>query len=342
VISLVHECFEKMKFASPYREHVTAPWPGTSSTTAFAGLTSEGLEFGAWDQGQPNGIGQGARLDHDGQDTAGFVWCAIGEFLDAEQVEQNYPVIAIFRSRVGRDAAGMGKFRGGRSMNGLYQVRGTPMIYSVVMGGFSGRPMAPGLFGGYPSRPVAGALIRDNNLEQLIEEGRSPTDLYEAVERLEGDWQFVHSNWGLEELYNGDCWIGLAPSGPGYGDVLERDPELVMKDLREDAISHRTAREIYKVVYREDNLVPDLEATELFRKEEREHRIGRGKRYAEWEPGWRKKRPPERLLKELYGFWPHGTPGRMMFSPAARSEHYVDEDVREARRPPVNGIPRPA
>ncbi len=337
VITLVHECFEKMKFGSPEHDNVIAPWPGTSSTTAFAGLNSEGVEFGAWDQGQPNGIGQGARWDSDGQDTAGFIWCAIGEFLDTEQVEQNYPVYAIYRSKFWKDAAGFGKFRGGRSMSALYRVWGTPMIWAVVMGGFSGRPMAPGLFGGYPGRPVAGALVRDTNIDDLIDEGRVPTNVFETVERLEGDWEFVHSNSGETELANGDCWLAFAPSGPGYGDVLERDPELVMRDLRDQAISHRTARDIYKVVYREDNLVADLEATELLRKEEREHRISRATPYEDWIGGWRKRKPPTRVLK-YFGFWPHGSPGRMMFSHEPDTEHYLDEDVREGRRQPGTGI----
>lgn len=339
VITLVHEAFEKLKFASPYHDYVMAPWPGTSSTTAFAGLSTEGVEFGAWDQGQPNGIGQGARWDHDGLDTAGFAWCAIGEYLDVEQIEENYPVAAIFRSRFWRDGPGMGKYRGGRSMTGLYQVRGTPMLYSVVMGGFSGRPMAPGLFGGYPSRPLAGALIRDNNLDELIEEGRVPTDIYEAVERLEGDWQFTHSNWGEEKIYHHDCWIGTAPSGPGYGDVLERDPELVMTDLREDALSHHFAREIYKVVYDEETLLVDAEATELMRKEERENRIARATPYEDWQPGWSKKRPPQRVLEE-YGFWPHGSPGRMMLSVEPVSEEFLPVEVRDGLRPPAAGIIR--
>lgn len=339
VISLVHEAFEKMKFASPYHDHVVAPWPGTSSTTAFAGLSPEGVLFGAWDQGQPNGIGQGARWDYDGQDTAGFVWCAIGEYLDVEQVEENYPVAAIFRSRLWRDAAGMGKFRGGRSMTGLYQVRNVLMLYCVVMGGFSGRPMAPGLFGGYPGRPVAGAIIRDNNLEQLIAEGRAPTDIYEAVERLEGEWQLTHSNWGEEKIYTNDCWLATSPSGPGYGDVLERDPELVMKDLREDAISHRTARDIYKVVYSEDTLIVDAEATELRRKEERELRLARSRPYDEWEPEWLQKRPPKHLL-QYYGFWPYGSVGRMMLSTEPTSEEYLPVEVRDGLRPPAAGIIR--
>lgn len=50
-------------------------------------------------------------------------------------------------------------------------------------------------------------------------------------------------------------------SGGGYGDVLERNPELVMKDLREDLISDESAENIYKVVYDRATRRVDLAAT---------------------------------------------------------------------------------
>lgn len=41
-------------------------------------------------------------------------------------------------------------------------------------------------------------------------------------------------------------------TGGGYGDVLQRDPALVIKDLEESLISDETAREIYHVAYRNE------------------------------------------------------------------------------------------
>lgn len=337
VLTGVHTVMEKMKYGSGYGEYVTAGWPGTSSTTAVAGMTPEGQIFAAWDQGQPNGVGMGARWDSDGPDAAGFIWCAIGEFLDTEPVEDNYPIIALVRSKYWKDAAGFGKFRGGRSMNALYRVHGTPMVYAAAIGGMAGRPVAPGLFGGYPSRPVAFAILRNNNLDELAERGELPQDIYEAVERVEADWDVRHSNSGMTEFYEGDCWLAMAPSGPGYGDPLDRDPELVVKDLREESISARTATEIYKVVYHEDSLKADHEATALARKEEREARIARAVPFEEWESQWSRRRPPESVM-QYYGWWPHGTPGTLMFSNDRDSEHYLEEDVREGRRQPHQGL----
>lgn len=327
----VHTAFEKMKFDSPWHDHVIASWPGSSGVVVAAGMDKKGLPFAAWDQGQPNGAGTGARWDSDGNDAGGFIWCAIGEFLDSEQIEHNYPLLPIFRSVYWKDAAGFGKFRGGRAMHALYRVHGVPAIASVSMGNNSGRPVAPGLFGGYPSRPVATAYIRHHNLQQLIERNQTPRDIEEAVERLEGEWIVRHQNSGLMPLLEeGDLYLAVALAGPGYGDVLERDPELVVQDLREGAISDRTAREVFKVVYRQGNLVVDREGTNLLRKEEREARIARGKPYDEWLTGWVQRRPPEHLLR-WYGEWPHRHDGELVdWEP---TEELLDEYVREGGAP---------
>src|SRR3546814_17334502 len=71
-------------------------------------------------------------------------------------------------------------------------------------------------------------------------------------------------------------------SGGGYGDVLERDPELVMKDLREDPMSHENAHDIYKVVYDQVNLVVDVEATAELRAAERRQRTASGNTHADF------------------------------------------------------------
>ncbi|MCZ7526646.1 MAG: hydantoinase B/oxoprolinase family protein [Acidimicrobiia bacterium] len=332
VITAVHNCMEKMKFGSPEHDNVVAGWPGTSNTVAVGGVDAHGQPFSAWDQGIPNGVGMGARWDSDGIDVGGFIWCAIGEFLDSEQIEHQFPLLPVYRNVYWRDAVGYGKFRGGRSMNAMYQIHGVPGVAAVSIGGFSGRPMAPGLMGGYPSRPVAFALVQNHNLEELKAQNRIPHDLYEAVERIEGDWMFKHQNSGMEMLVEGDLFLACAPSGAGYGDVLERDAELVMDDLRSKTISHRTARDVFKVVYREDNLVIDHEATELARKEEREARLARARPYGDWIEGWPERRPPEHVMT-LYGEWPWGLPEGTPLVDWEATDELLDEHVREGGAP---------
>jgi hypothetical protein len=91
-------------------------------------------------------------------------------------------------------------------------------------------------------------------------------------------------------------------SGGGYGDVLERDPEAVATDVREDLIDDQVARGIYGVILGEDGL-PDPEATAERRAEIRRERLARGRTYADFMRTWAPQRPPAQALK-WYGRYP--------------------------------------
>ena len=90
-------------------------------------------------------------------------------------------------------------------------------------------------------------------------------------------------------------------SGGGYGDVLERDPASVVKDLEDDLISEETARDIYHVVFDPNLMVVDEAATEAARLAEREARKARGVPFDEFVEQWTTAVPPENL--PWYGAW---------------------------------------
>jgi N-methylhydantoinase B len=54
-------------------------------------------------------------------------------------------------------------------------------------------------------------------------------------------------------------------SGGGYGDPLERDPQLVLEDVIEGLVSEQAAREIYGVVLDQKNETVDLAETNNLR-----------------------------------------------------------------------------
>ncbi len=60
----------------------------------------------------------------------------------------------------------------------------------------------------------------------------------------------------------GDEMLFVTPSGGGYGDPLDRDPELVLEDCRLELISTDVAREVYGVVVDAERRAVDPEATE--------------------------------------------------------------------------------
>jgi N-methylhydantoinase B len=57
-----------------------------------------------------------------------------------------------------------------------------------------------------------------------------------------------------------------AAGGGGYGDPLERDPEIVEKDVIEGYVSLERAREDYGVVINPKTMKVDRAATEKLRK----------------------------------------------------------------------------
>jgi hypothetical protein len=84
-------------------------------------------------------------------------------------------------------------------------------------------------------------------------------------------------------------------AGGGYGDVLQRDPALVMKDLEEQLISDDTARDIFKVAYDSASRLVDEQGTRALREQERRARIARGKPFDEFVKTWSTPEPPAHL-----------------------------------------------
>jgi N-methylhydantoinase B len=70
-------------------------------------------------------------------------------------------------------------------------------------------------------------------------------------------------------IKNGDSICIITSGAGGYGNPLERDVDLVVRDVRNGGVSIRRAREIYGVVIHEATLVADQEATDKVRKESR-------------------------------------------------------------------------
>jgi hypothetical protein len=104
-----------------------------------------------------------------------------------------------------------------------------------------------GIGGGLSSCPGRVAILRsDNRLEYV------PVELGSKCSLLP-----VHLN---------DTLICRTGGGGGYGDPLERDPELVLQDLQDLKVSELVAKEIYGVFIDKGRQAVDIDAT----KEQRE------------------------------------------------------------------------
>jgi len=70
---------------------------------------------------------------------------------------------------------------------------------------------------------------------------------------------------GMDVLEKGDVVSLRLPGAGGYGDPLERDPELLLADVRDGKVTLESAREDYKVVIDPETLTIDEEATKQLR-----------------------------------------------------------------------------
>jgi len=261
---------------------------------------------------ETNATGSGARSDMDGVDGAGSWFATMSDCSDVETNESDHPFLYPFRNYF-KHSYGNGKFRAGAGVGYGLIMYHVPWVMMGSFGFGSKFPSTHGIFGGYAAPPVFIQAVRGSNLKQLLNEGTTslPSTLdqmYENENPEEGNREFHNISMVPQQFLNGDTFYVPVGGGGGYGDVLERDPELVLQDLRNGMTTHWVAQNIYKVAYDEQTLRLSVERTRALRDKARGERKKRSKPYAEFEAEWLKLRPPEQFLK-CYGSYPHPSEG---------------------------------
>jgi acetophenone carboxylase len=300
--------FSKIVFDSEDRElSCVSSWADHQTIVMGAGINQWGNPSVAMGL-EINAAGSGARPDMDGVDTAGPIFGTGADSLDTEFGEREYPLFYLWRTKHQPDSGGFGKYRGGSGWEVAYGVTNVPqygMLRTIGVG--SKFPGSFGLFGGYGAGMVPGIRVANTNLVEMM--GRADRDIPYSTEQLitekavEGEYIFSAATQSLTTVKPGDIFMGYICGGGGYGDVLDRDPGLVMRDLKAQVVSHWAAQNIYKIVYDMETLQVDPKKTQELRQAEREQRKRRGKPYKEFEKEWSKKRPKDEILTH-YGTWP--------------------------------------
>ncbi len=143
------------------------------------------------------------------------------------------------------DRAGAGKFRGGVPYRREYKLLDHEAVLQVRSDRREKRPY--GLYGGRAGKASANVLNPDGNAQQL-------------------------DSKLLLNLAVGDTFRHELPGGGGWGDPLERDPQAVLEDVRNEFVSRHGAREEYGVVIGEETLAVDETATASLRESMRQSR----------------------------------------------------------------------
>lgn len=244
-------CFRSMKYIFPEGSIVNATKPAPtggrgltvqllSSTclgalakakpdmvNACSGAYAPLLYIGGYDtlKGRPfvsndNGMcGLGARLGKDGIDAISSDSQNVLA-IPVEAFEMSGPLRVLYYG-LANDSGGPGKYRGGLGSCKAIKLLAGEVSFTFRGDGFIIPPW--GLFGGYGAKTGNGYIKRANGERVNI-----PS---------KGDFM----------LYPGDE-IGYAcAGGGGYGDPLDRDPELVLRDVLDERVSYISAEQDYGV-----------------------------------------------------------------------------------------------
>lgn len=181
------------------------------------------------------GGGYGGRAASDGPDAV-QTHGQNTENAPVEETEMNYPV-RIVRYELINDSEGAGRFRGGLGLRRDY-LFDHEVSFTVLADRNRWGPH--GLFGGLPGRRASYILNPDREAKEL---GCKVT----------------------VQLKPGDVVSYRTCGGGGYGPPEERDPELVLRDVRDGKVSLERAREVYRVAIDPQRQVVDQAETMLLR-----------------------------------------------------------------------------
>src|SRR5216117_3490228 len=161
------------------------------------------------------------------------------EITEAEQP------LRVLRTEFIQDVGGAGKYRGGASIRRDYEMLEEEAVLQVRSDRHDFRPY--GLYGGSPGQPSQNVMNPGTENRQLP-----------------GKFTMI--------MKRGDVFRHDQPGPGGWGDPLERAPDRVLRDVRNELVSLRSARDDYGVVIDSRTWTVDGTATAALRAELRARR----------------------------------------------------------------------
>jgi len=259
----LHAISKMLGATEKYRNRATGVWHGTHVHYQLAGLTPSG-EYTIYHGTETFGGSGGGQALKDGVDNGGEIPNVVSRVANIETCELHFPLLYLYR-RVVPDSGGPGKYRGGCAHEFAHISYGSPdNKFTLVSMPGKGTLFTPslGIFGGFPGCNADYIEFRDGNVSEW------PSKLSETRGREEYISFDVTDIAGNDILYERIC------GGGGYGDPLDRDPELVLNDVLKGLVTIEPARDIYGVIIDLDNNRVDVEATKKQRLALRKQRLG--------------------------------------------------------------------
>jgi len=249
-----------------YQDRAMASWQGALLLEELFGHKPDGARFGGTMLDMMAG-GAGARSTIDGIDTGGYIGSMRISVANVESYEAEYPVLYLWR-REQADSGGAGTHRGGNGISLAYLPHKVDGIETKIVHGIGvEQPMSSGISGGYPGSPNSAIIKRDSNARAMLKAGTIPQDLDDLDGEVVVLPPIIRTRQGADDVY-----MSIATGGGGYGDPLQRDPELVLEDVRHGAVSVEHAATMYGVAIADDAV--DTDGTASLRTAIRADRLG--------------------------------------------------------------------
>ena len=172
-----------------------------------------------------------------------------------EVIEAEQPV-EILAYELLPDRAGAGQYRGGAPYYRDYRFTEKEAVLQVRSDRARFRPY--GLYGGMPGQPSANYLNPHGNNQKLTSK---PTMM----------------------IQKGDVFRHELAGGGGWGDPLDRDPDHVLRDVRDELVSMTSAESDYGVIINACSMTVDEKTTSSLREEMRAKRTSSKPSFVSWD-----------------------------------------------------------
>jgi N-methylhydantoinase B len=241
----------------------TSQWPAT----IFRGIDQWGERYG-YLLVDPIGGAIGAFSTQDGISTGGQSRTPICKLPNIEHTEQSFPLLFLYRKEV-TDSGGAGKFRGGLSAESCFIPHNTGKITQDTLSSGNAIPTSTGMMGGYPGTPNRYRFIRDSDILERL--GRC--EMVEDAEDVRGTKVTLQLRQENFEQHPSDVYAVVWTAAGGFGDPMDRDPQHVLDDWLNGAVTLAAARGIYGVVIDDKTAALDLKASKALREATRRNRV---------------------------------------------------------------------
>jgi acetone carboxylase, alpha subunit len=284
---------------------VHAPTFNMINTFIWGGVSQHGETLGNL-CADLNGMGGGARCDKDGEHALAPIFATMADIGEQELNEEEVPFLQLVSKKMTTDAIAPGKYRGGQGYTMIASTKDSEQWGFMTVCQGAKIPPLQGLFGGYSCGAYPLCKVKGVDVYEVLQ--NEPEKFKHSIAEIMNEQPFEgatytthHMGMGFEISERGELFMISQGAGAGYGDLLERSPEAVIRDIEEGLISPGVAEDLYKVKFDPLTLAINQDATRAAREAERRARLARGKPFAEFVKQWNRPKPPAYL--QYFGCW---------------------------------------